>query len=868
MSKLKSNNYKLLLDAASEVGVKKEDILVFLWLLNFPQDLLAIKEISENISEILVLIERKLPKVFIFFDMQKWKIITEWIIRNNFLHSKNFRKNPYVGKCSEKFPLQTLLFCCHEYPELRERYHELQALFLLRSIQMIRRKSTIDMYENTDNLSNIIKVPVHNPASRGLRELSVGRYSGHLDLITVELKLGSVKKIAKKDKNNIKAKLSALTDKDFDELNIEEKESLRILPDLVSLCNFLINPGRRKKETTRECKPKKNRGRLPREGNFLIKSSIESLEVDLGNSDDLLSSWGSQTLVQQVVIEGETVDEGDLLDLVEQDIHPGEVADTEELVLSDTGCDNTKKWSRFNLTAKNQARYATMANQNLVNRYDLLSITELANVLTGSSKLFRVLSKQKQWTEDEYLKAECIALIHVMLWTGSILSRSLNIKVIEKSQLDKNGFNDELGVCSYSSEGKKYVEWLIKPYRPDYLTEYEVKEGERKHAEYIRLPDIAGGSVFFFRLLKRKRVKSGSLIFNKDIKEYRREIKVILEEFDSTGRTTVDSISKYFFKRIKTYTNDSVLSTSIFGKEDNQSRVRVFYSTPNLLLLRNVYIEHVSEVADAVYEAVNIKRPSFYTNIHPDVDEHTGCRYCPTTEHVRGGIESLLGDVKRCENYKSFDEFIKYHNSFTLYTVLLLFYASGCRAIISPFIQSKSIDLPTGITVLSDKGKYGDENGRPIKLVKDAIEQILIYEAHRNNLVAQYGYRLTFRKKGKNRSVPECFFIDPNSGSWKEVSESTIEEVLKEYLAYKANTHRRYIRTTFLEESLYPENYDALLGHACRGEEQWGAFSTFSYSEYFEFMERQMPGVLKELGFVKLHSVLANTDLSREARYA
>lgn len=29
-----------------------------------------------------------------------------------------------------------------------------------------------------------------------------------------------------------------------------------------------------------------------------------------------------------------------------------------------------------------------------------------------------------------------------------------------------------------------------------------------------------------------------------------------------------------------------------------------------------------------------------------------------------------------------------------------------------------------------------------------------------------------------------------------------------------------------------------------------------------------MPGILKELGFVNVHSVLANTDLSKEVRYA
>lgn len=70
MGEIKSKNYLLLLNKSHEIGVERENILEFLWLLNFPHNLLAIKEISENLSFILRLIERKLPHVFKSYSME------------------------------------------------------------------------------------------------------------------------------------------------------------------------------------------------------------------------------------------------------------------------------------------------------------------------------------------------------------------------------------------------------------------------------------------------------------------------------------------------------------------------------------------------------------------------------------------------------------------------------------------------------------------------------------------------------------------------------------------------------------------------------------------------------------------------------
>ena len=53
--------------------------------------------------------------------------------------------------------------------------------------------------------------------------------------------------------------------------------------------------------------------------------------------------------------------------------------------------------------------------------YRLLTVSELASLLTLGSDRFRELLRLRNWSAEQELLAETIALLHTSLWTGSTL---------------------------------------------------------------------------------------------------------------------------------------------------------------------------------------------------------------------------------------------------------------------------------------------------------------------------------------------------------------------------------------------------------------------------------------------------------------
>jgi len=67
------------------------------------------------------------------------------------------------------------------------------------------------------------------------------------------------------------------------------------------------------------------------------------------------------------------------------------------------------------------------------------------------------------------------------------------------------------------------------------------------------------------------------------------------------------------------------------------------------------------------------------------------------------------------------------------------------------------------------------------------------------------------------------------------------------------------MRMELIEGGCPSEIVDSWIGHAYRGEEPWGKFSSFDYSQSFDQLERHLTPIIKSIG---LHKPVLSTLVS------
>jgi integrase len=154
------------------------------------------------------------------------------------------------------------------------------------------------------------------------------------------------------------------------------------------------------------------------------------------------------------------------------------------------------------------------------------------------------------------------------------------------------------------------------------------------------------------------------------------------------------------------------------------------------------------------------------------------------------------------------------------------------------------IDFDSGIASVQDKGDESGPKTRLLYLPKSVRVQVQKYEKYRRTM------EITFFK---NPAPPlPCYFVDADRNAIL-ITPSLLEEKMRKYLPFPANVARHFIRTELMERGLPPEIVDAWMGHASRGEQQWGKFACFSYRKSIEALEATLVPLLKELGFKPIY---------------
>lgn len=178
---------------------------------------------------------------------------------------------------------------------------------------------------------------------------------------------------------------------------------------------------------------------------------------------------------------------------------------------------------------------------------------------------------------------------------------------------------------------------------------------------------------------------------------------------------------------------------------------------------------------------------------------------------------------------------IEFHNSYTLYVLHLLNFATGHRPVNDPFEDLRSIDLYNAKIFISDKEVRDVDASRTIVLPKVAIEQINAYLAHleilKDHLTFINPLAINYLEKAMNGTVPFLFFFNLNQGNAiLSITPSLVKKMVSDFFGLPLNWNRHYLRTFLSNQGITGETIDTWMGHAKPGQEGLAKYSGLSMS--------------------------------------
>lgn len=197
---------------------------------------------------------------------------------------------------------------------------------------------------------------------------------------------------------------------------------------------------------------------------------------------------------------------------------------------------------------------------------------------------------------------------------------------------------------------------------------------------------------------------------------------------------------------------------------------------------------------------------------------------------------SRLQDL--CQQTASQDSLVAAHNSMAVYTVEMLKFVTGHRAVSDPFYSFDLFNLNQELVFIEDKVTSSRHEARIAWLPPLAQQQFSNYLAHLRSLsrfirtsnadLADQIWATT--ELGYPRSLPLFFFLEETDGvlSWIRVKPASLKIQLGSTWLLPLNTNRHLLSTWLHSNNCPSELVDAQLGHAEVGCYEFGNRSPLS----------------------------------------
>lgn len=530
---------------------------------------------------------------------------------------------------------------------------------------------------------------------------------------------------------------------------------------------------------------------------------------------------------------------------IDCDFDEAELADQQEYYLVSSKRKSTLQQLavRGAIAARGQYRHVRMQHQLLPFDYAIPATFEVHSLVTRLQEAWHSLGQPSQWTDQNRIEAETIALIGIELWLGVSLTRAHGLVVVRHPdpRLDATiGFGCDEGTLLYDRGNR---EWLVPVDPPRYRRVIGDPDGQaRRHLRWLPLPDTAWVGQIIDTITEHNKQSAGcnlAPIFAASPEVYEEMIREFLRADPRTRHITLRRLGLFIFNQLTTLSGDLMTAALITGRFPTQTRSERFYSSYPVDTLRQLHWRAVQQLLPQLTGviATNWK----LTDDPVTWAGHVGARLCAKDDAIAEAIKALKRDIRAVRKVKRKRD--RAHNLLTLYTVLLFGFSTSCRPTRIPYLPCNRVDKGTRFAALSDKDDDAHHKLRLIYIPKLCWDQMLAYEAHCRKLASEHPAVRDFAEP--------CFFVDKMQPL--TVRHDSIAKYLKNYIKLPLNFYRVYMRHKLLEAGTPPEVVMAWLGHAFAGEELWGPYSTLGPSQYRACIDHYLSGILKELGWEVLY---------------
>ncbi len=832
---LKSKAYIDLLRVTKEKGSEELSTYLreLLYRINAPEHLTAFSWLTGRLDTILDEIEEyvvdELDKEFI----QKTKKWLEWFYENKYKVEKEMPEyfsiippnsdiNPMKKRGLKRNCLYSALFHSQKDQDAIKKWNLLAGHYLMSYSKVFRRNVSIDEYESYSG-KNHIPCFLNEPYSSALclRQISSPRKADLFDLIKPD--------IPTLDFASESAKI--LQEVDSSDLDL-----------LAPIFRFICKAQKITNWRDTYSKGGANKGgkRIKVHPGYIdIGGGGGIRSTDIGDIDDAWDDWGGADIV--IIPE---ISDDESVEIINADLLPEEFDSGDRFLLSEHDCKDTKVSAMsVALAAKGKQKHLSMQAQFLPWRYPLLSyyeVNELQKFLKNEiQELFNIKSKLNI---NKLNRLEYLLIIQAMLWTGSSIERVCKTKIIKKKESIKN---IDLAIYKHTDDvdAKIKYEWRVLSTFPSYLTvpQYS-KEIVLNRAKYFYTPDIFNVAKNIDKYREEYQpVKKRGHIFHGEKGSYIKGVNKILREISDCDRLTIHKIETFIFYQIISESNNITASSMITGFNHPLVQTKLFYTSHNIKYLRKIYLDAINPLLSK-----NERHINEHAVANVKKEQIIGARDCVSIDAYQHAISKLKNSLNDLRKYRGWKEFIKYHNIFTVYVILMFNFSTAARSIKSPLIPFKDIDPIMGISTISDKDTIPPYHARLIWIPQMVRKQLEIYDNHISSVRAF----INTKQLGSNNDYAGnyCFFIS-ESGRAQEVKPSNFEKYIKDYLDAPANAHRRFLRTKLLERNQPVESVDAFLGHWSLGEEPWAIYSSLNVAEYIKILEKYLVPLMNEMGF-------------------
>lgn len=371
----------------------------------------------------------------------------------------------------------------------------------------------------------------------------------------------------------------------------------------------------------------------------------------------------------------------------------------------------------------------------------------------------------------------------------------------------------------------------------------------------------------------KKRDESERNLFLKSPYYYEQALQKIISRLNEQHKTRLT------LKRIECFlhnylagTDGADLTTAMLltGRNDFLGMPPLHYTALPVKRLQAIYYISCRKLMSGIGQELTAQgKVSSLCNIQDDSNYAgswrgmAGTSYRPKRKAVRKMIRRLQERIRHIQSMEcDRNKLLRLHNNIMQYTAIMFAFSTGFRAVRSPLLPPSQIDDTTGFAVISDKDGIDYYNSRIVWLPPVCIQQYYAYLKHLECLMPKLEYldldafnalRHLLSHPRPNDKIPLFFFLRMDGGSCV-LKPTDIWSEIRKNLQYDlpSNASRHYLRSHLTEKGCPPELVAAFMGHWERGEEPWGSFSALPPIQYAETIASYLIPMLEEDGWTPI----------------